>query len=345
MAILAEPVVFVGLDYHQESVQVCVLDQVGNVLLNARCANSRVSIEVAVRKCSQHQPAAVHAAIEACCGAANLAEELSQGSGWAMSLAHPGFVSRMKQNPDKTDFGDARLLADLRRVGYLPAVWLAPEEVRELRRLVRYRQQLVNERRNAKLRIRALLRDNRVRCGEDINVWTRKWIVWLRNTEALTSQSRWIIEQHLDSLERLNQSIAQAEDRLEERMVDDAVVKKLRETPGIGLVTAATMRAEIGRFDRFQSGKQLARFCGLSPRNASSGERQADAGLIKAGNPQLRAVIIEAAHRLTFRDERWGSLCARLLNQGKKRNMVIAAVANRWIRWLYHQMQPESLAA
>jgi transposase len=345
MAILAEAVVFVGLDYHQESVQVCVLDQAGKVLLNARCPNSRALIEAAVLKRLQGKRTAVHAAIEACCGAANLADELSQRSGWAVSLAHPGFVSRMKQSPDKTDFGDARLLADLRRVGYLPAVWLAPEEIRELRRLVRYRQQLVNERRNAKLRIRALLRDNRVRCCDEINTWTRKWIAWLRNTDALTPQSRWIIEQHLDSLERLKKSIAQAEERLEQRMADDAVVKKLRATPGIGLVTAATMRAEIGRFDRFQSGKQLARFCGLSPRNASSGERQADAGLIKAGNPQLRAVIIEAAHRLTFRDERWGSLCARLLNQGKKRNIVIAAVANRWIRWLYHQMQPERLAA
>ncbi len=40
------------------------------------------------------------------------------------------------------------------------------------------------------------------------------------------------------------------------------------------------LRAEIGRFDRFGSGKQLARFCGLSPRNASSGTRQADAGLV-----------------------------------------------------------------
>ncbi len=50
----------------------------------------------------------------------------------------------MKQGPDKTDWGDARLLVDLVRVGYLPKVWLAPENIRELRRLVRYRQQRAN---------------------------------------------------------------------------------------------------------------------------------------------------------------------------------------------------------
>ena len=59
----------------------------------------------------------------------------------------------MKQTPDKTDWGDARVLADLIRVGYLPKVWLAPEDVRQLRALVRYRQQLVAQRRAIKLRI------------------------------------------------------------------------------------------------------------------------------------------------------------------------------------------------
>jgi len=48
-----------------------------------------------------------------------------------------------------------------------------------------------------------------------------------------------------------------------------------------------TIRAEIGRFDRFRTGKQMARFCGLSPHNASSGARQADAGLIRAGLRRL----------------------------------------------------------
>ena len=96
--------------------------------------------------------------------AADFAEELVQ-DGWHVDLAHPGYVSRMKRNPDKTDFSDARMLADLTRVGYLPRVWLAPHAVRELRRLVRYRQQLVDEQRKLKQRIGAMLRDQRHRTG------------------------------------------------------------------------------------------------------------------------------------------------------------------------------------
>jgi transposase len=58
------------------------------------------------------------------------------------------------------------------------------------------------------------------------------------------------------------------------------------------------MRAEIGSFDRLICGKQLARYCAVSPKNVSSGKREADGGLIKAGILTLRTMMIEAAHRL-----------------------------------------------
>ena len=133
--------------------------------------------------------------------------------------------------------------------------------------------------------------------------------------------------------------IAEAERRLIAVTADDPVVGHMMSFKGVGLITAATIRAEVGRFDRFTTGKQLARFCGLSPRNASSGQRQADAGLIQAGNPQLRATIIEAAHRLIRCDPRWTELAVRLRESGKPTCVLVAAVANRWIRWLFHQVE------
>src|SRR5207249_815916 len=52
-------------------------------------------------------------AVEACSGAADLAEELVTKAGWHVDLAHPGYVARMRGNPDETDYSDARMLADL----------------------------------------------------------------------------------------------------------------------------------------------------------------------------------------------------------------------------------------
>jgi len=227
--------VFVGLDYHQDSVQVCVMDRDGSVLTNRRCANAWEAIRAVVPR------RRVRAAIEACSGASELAEELVSRAGWSVDLAHPGYVARMKQSPDKTDFGDARVLADLERVGYLPRVWLAPLAIRELRRLVRFRQQLAGERRNCKLRIRALLRDGRVK-PPGARAWTVAWMEWLRSTREVSEQTRWILDRQL-------------------------------------------------------------------------------------------------AHRLPRCSVRWARLNSRLRIAGKPGSVVAAAVANRWVRWLHHEMQ------
>jgi transposase len=331
---MSDSTVFVGLDYHQDSVQVCVVNREGRVLANRRCPQGAE----AICKTAERLGSVKGVAIESCVGAANLAEELVRRRGWSVDLAHPGYVSRMKQNPDKSDFSDARLLADLERVGYLPKVWMAPEDVRELRHLVRYRFQQAAKRRNTKLRIRAILRDQRLRCAT-FRPWTQGWIEWVKANPDLSEQSRWVVGEHLEELAYLGQRIAAAEKRLEQLTKNDPLVAALQEEPGIGPVTAYVIRAEIGRFDRFRTGKQLSRFCGLSPRNASSGNRQADAGLIRAGNPNLRMVLIEAAHRLVRWNKQWRAVAQQLGRQGKPTCVIIAAVANRWVRGLFHRMR------
>jgi transposase len=325
--------VCVGLDYHKDSIQVCIMDPGGRIVANRRCRNQ---VEALVRLVASFGDD-VHAAVESCTGAAALADELATRHGWSISLAHPGYVARMKQTPDKTDWGDARVLADLVRVGYLPKVWLAPEDVRQLRALVRYRQQLVDRRRAIKLRITALLRDARVE--EPCARWSKAWFAWLPTAEGLGSQAKWVTNNHISEYNHVTGLVVEAEHRLYEVTAADPVIAGMVALEGVGLITAATIRAEVGRFDRFATGKQLARFCGLSPRNASSGQRQADAGLIPAGNPQLRATIVEAAHRLIRLDPRWAALADRLRGSGKPACVVAAAVANRWVRWLFHQVE------
>jgi transposase len=330
--------VFVGLDYHQDSVQVCVVDGEGRTLGNRSVANELAEIE---RAATRHgRPRRI--AIEACCGAADLAERLVVERGLPVELAHPGYVNRLKRSPDKTDLGDAQLLADLTRVNYLPAVWLAPRNIRELRRLVRHRCQLVRRRKDVKLRIRGLLRENRIERPQT-RAWTKAWLAWLDSEAPLADSDRWITDDCLAELSSLSTRIQAVERRVRQAINDDPIVTRLLALRGVGLVTAATLRAEVGRFERFDTGKQLARFCGVTPRNASSGARQADAGLVRAGNPELRTVLVELAHRLIrCCDPRWAQLATGMLRRGKPKNVVIAAVANRWVRWLHHELRRET---
>src|SRR5207247_2779710 len=207
----------------------------------------------------------------------------------------------------------------------------AARYLRGLSHVVRYRLQLTEQRRATKLRLRSLLREQRCHAPEVLNAWTKAWQHWVRQTAELSAQGRWLVKQHLRELARLAIRIHEVEKRLEHLTTNDVEVQRLQQQPGIGPVTAWTMRAEIGHFDRFRTGKQLARFCGLSPRNASSGQRQADAGLIRAANLAVRAVLLEAAHRLVNYDRYWQKFAQRLRAAGKPGSVGAAAVANRWI--------------
>jgi transposase len=334
--------VYVGLDYHSKSVQVCVVDASGRVLANRSCGNSVLEIASVIRS----GWTVARAAIESCCGAADLAEALITELRWPLSMAHAGYVARMKHNPDKTDYADARMLAELSRAGLIPPVWLPPRSVRELRLLVRLRADLVGSVRAVKVRLLAVLRQQRIVEPTGFGRWCRRWLAWLTDEgSGLSEQGRFTVEVYLEELAALRSRVARVEARLRAATAEDAMILALKKIKGVGEVTAWTMRALIGRFDRFTSGKQLSRFCAVTPRNASSGERVADSGMIRAGDPQLKTVVIEAAQRLRRYEPRWRELSLSMAERGKPASVIIGAVANRWLRGLYHQMKVLPMAA
>ena len=169
--------------------------------------------------------------------------------------------------------------------------------------------------------------------------------VLLRMCAGMGENARWLMGRHLADLARLRREILEVEKHLKKWADSDTMIQKLLKYPGVGLATATMLRAEIGEFDRFRTGKQLARYLGLSPRNASSGERQVQAGMIKAGNTDLRMMLIQLAHRLKRYNARWRSLAEGLKKRGKPGSVIAAAVANRWVRWLHYDLQKKPAVA
>lgn len=327
---------YAGLDYHQDSIQVCVIDAQARVRVNRSCPNDLGAVTALLESTGEVDVIA----LEACCGSADLAEKLAAQKPWRVELAHAGYVAKLKGSPDKTDYSDARLLADLTRVGYLPRVWLAPRAIRDLRQLVNHRQRLVNQRRDLKLQVGACLREARVKI-EGVGRWSKRWVDQVRHHPGLTESGRWIVEEMLAQITALTPCMERAAERLRQATLGHELLGRLRKIEGVGEVTAWTLLAFVGRFDRFKNGKQLARYCGLSPKNASSGTRTADAGLIDGCCQSLRAVLIQAAHRLIRFNPRWKQLARRLLDKGKPTPLVVAAVANRWVRSMHHRvLQP-----
>lgn len=331
----------VGIDYHEKYLQVCIISPSGEMLLNKQIKNS---VKTAVDAVSRYGESACVVA-EACNGSASFLDDLRKVTGWQTKLCHPGYAQRMRHNPDKTDKSDGELIADLNRVGYLPEVWLAPPEVRDLRTLVRYRFEQVREMKETKVKVRALLRHNRIKPPEEHGLWTKKGYLWLKENAQLQlrEHSAWVLSRFLHKLLAILEEIKVTEKLIRKYVEKDTLCKRLMEQKGIGFISAAVMRAEIGDFNRFKTGKQLSRFCGVTPRNVSSGEKIADSGLIRAGNPLLKTCIIQGALSLIRYEKTWGEFATNLLNRGKPKGVVVAAVANRWTRRLFHQFRQQEL--
>src|SRR5262249_25886748 len=106
-----------------------------------------------------------------------------------------------------------------------------------------------------------------------------------------------------------------------------------RHRPGDGLDAACRGRS-LRPPPQGQAAVALLRPDALQPLLGGS---QADAGLIRAADPELRRVLIEAAWLLARLEPRWRQLADRLKAQGKPSTVAVAAVANRFVRWLHHE--------
>src|SRR5579862_2681123 len=75
----------------------------------------------------------------------------------AVKVAHPAMLKAIFAGKHKNDRIDARKLADLLRCDYFPECHMASREIRDRRRVLRYRNLLVRQTTQIKNRISGLL--------------------------------------------------------------------------------------------------------------------------------------------------------------------------------------------
>jgi transposase len=117
--------------------------------------------------------------------------------------------------------------------------------------------------------------------------FSQKYKDWARSLNNM------IINDKLDLLELTMTKICNVEKVIEEKYGKDEDVQLMMTVPGIGLVTAAVMKAEIGDVTRFSSPEKLAAYVGVSPTTYQSGEKEWG-GPARGGNNRAKHVLIEA---------------------------------------------------
>lgn len=114
--------------------------------------------------------------------------------------------------------------------------------------------------------------------------------------------------------------------------------RRLQTMPGVGPMTALAIEAFAPEMSSFQSGRDFAAWLGLVPRQHSTGGKQRLGGISKAGQADIRRLlIIGAMSRLNWRGRRSipeGSWLARILAR-KPRMLVAVALANKMARAIW----------
>jgi transposase len=233
----------------------------------------------------------------------SLARDLT-ATGLRCVVAAPSKIARAAGDRIKTDKRDAMLLARRLTAGELTAVrvpGLAEEAARDLTRAHEdARRDLMAARHRAS---KLLLRQGIVFNGG--STWGKEHHAWLARTRLDMPATQDAFEdayQHVLLLEARKKNLAAKITTLAEDSEFTDVVHALSCLRGIGAVTALSLAVEIGDWDRF-TGASIGAYLGLTPAEHSSGAARTLGPITKAGNPQVRLLLLEAAwhHRPVYR--------------------------------------------
>jgi transposase len=292
---------FVALDIHKTYAMVAALDAQQTVVLPPR----RVPLAQLTEWARRHLRPTDQVVLEATTNTWAIYDQLTPRVA-RLVVAHPAQVRLIAASLVKTDTRDTLSLARLLAANLVPAVWVPPTHVRELRSLIAHRQRLVQQRTAAKNRLHGIVQRHNLVLPEG-DLWSHKHQEWWE-LQPLASVERLRARQDLASIGLLTTQIAEVEAELA-RLSTQAPwadqVPFLIQLPGVALVSAMTVLSAIGDITRFPSAKHLVGYSGLGARVHASGKTNRSGGVTKQGRRELRAVLIEAAHAAKASSPLW----------------------------------------
>ncbi len=132
----------------------------------------------------------------------------------------------------------------------------------------------------------------------------------------------------------LEHEIAAAGQRIHAWHRSNEVSRRLESIPGIGPITASALAATITDPSLFRSGRELAAWIGLVPRQRSTGGKERLGRISKQGDPYLRWLLVVGAMSVIRHAKRRGTANPWLaeLIAGKPTKVAAVALANKLAR-------------
>lgn len=319
---------FIGLDLHKRIIVFCIKTQKGKIVAEGTIAAN---------------PAALRAWAEALGRPWKGAMEATMFTGWVYDLlapyaeelkvANPLMLRAIAASKNKNDRIDARKIADALRADLLPECYMASSDIRELRRLWRYRRLLVRLATALKNKTGGVLMECGVEYHKKKLHGKRYFNELLERLADVPPSLRPMLRLNRHLLEALLKTQKQLVKKLRREPLIGDRFERLLTIPGVGEVLALTWILEVGDPHRFPSHRRAVSFCGLCSGENSSAGISKRGPLSKQRNKHLQSVLVEAAKLAPRWNPQLAQAHERELQRGNK-NRATLAVARKLVAYL-----------
>ena len=320
--------VYVGVDLHKQSLVYVMLSPDGHQLSSGQCGLDAGSLaDFMSRLTNRH-----HVVLEPLTNSFWFIEHVRQ-TGAMVHLANSRGVRLIAESRCKTDRIDARILADLLRIGYLPEVYQPSGRCLSWRHVVAEHRALMSDQVRCCCRVRMLLSREGVRLSAS-DCFSKKGRAEMA-AATLSPQTRRQLNRLIKLYDTLDEDRIEVDKQIERASASDRIASLLMTIDGIGSLTALALRAHIDDIRRFGSPKALAAYSGLTPSLRQSAETVHYGHITRQGPSVLRWLLIQAVPHAVRKTPSLRRLYSRLCH----RNSVGAAkvaVAHALIRIAWH---------
>lgn len=322
-----EDVVLIGLDLGKHSFHLHGQDHHGQEVFRKKFSRKQL-IEFAAKF---HTCTIV---MEACAGAHQMARQLVS-MGHEVKLISPQFVRPFVKS-NKNDFIDAEAICEAASRPNMRFVTPKTEAQQILGMLHRLRESLVRDKVKTTNQIHSFLLEFGISLPVGDAIIKRLFSVLAEHPlparlvsllEGLQAHYKYLVEQ-----------IAEVEKDLTRQLADDDLGQRLLAVPGLGIITASLLCAEVGDGKQYRCGRDFAASIGLVPRQYSTGGKAKLLGISKRGDKNLRRLLVQCARAYMLHLDRHTGRVAEWVREMLTRrhsNVVACALANKLARTVW----------
>jgi len=285
-----EPMYYIGLDVHKRTISYCVKEGSGKIYAEGSFPATRLDLDRWLKTLPQPWTAAMEATLF---------------TGWiydhlkahaaALKVAHPLMLRAIAAAKKKNDRIDASKICDCLCCDFLPECYMASTEIRERRRTLRYRNLLVKQMVQMKIKIAVLLMEAGVSYNKHKLHKAGYFRELLATDPDIDEGLRALLRSCRETVVRLQRTEGALVRSLERDPLLKERVERLMTIPAVGPITALTWALEIGEVQRLSSIKKAISYCGLCGAEKSTGNTVQRTPLSKQRNKHLQTTLIEAA--------------------------------------------------